>query len=54
MRRRRELQNATVSDFDPSDERVIEVFSGLYVDEGSETEAATDDGPTKVRCLMKM
>ncbi|XP_037067907.1 cuticlin-1-like isoform X2 [Pollicipes pollicipes] len=47
-RRRRALQNATVTDVEPGDERVIEVFSGLYVNEGSEPEAAeSGDGPTK-------
>ena len=44
-RRRRAVQNATVADLETDDEPVIEVFSGLYVNEGEEVPEEDLDGP---------
>ena len=44
-RRRRAVENATVTDLETDDEPVIEVFSGLYVNEGEELPEEDSNGP---------
>ncbi|XP_043203393.1 cuticlin-1-like isoform X1 [Amphibalanus amphitrite] len=44
-RRRRAVENATVTDLETDDEPVIEVFHGLYVNEGEELPEDDPNGP---------
>lgn len=44
-RRRRAAENATVTDLETDEEPVIEVFSGLYVNEGEEVPEDDPNGP---------
>ena len=49
-RRRRAVENATVTDLE-TDEPVIEVFSGLYVNEGEEVPEDDPNGPLSRVCM---